>query len=426
MNLSMQMTRGVTFTTIIVFGFFATPAFAKNSALVSRTISATEENPIEFSSQTDVLLGGAYNEFFQQNMSEYIDTTEAYSIVGSTLRWQKESWRLQARPELRVLASPGVGLLANDPAYSSIRPPKLKLPMRLKLTQEGSKNLESYLSLETLFLDYQGEANSIYLGRKVVSLGVLQAIPIWNKWSRPGATSSGLQALIYSQDSIGSRHRLGEWTFQTLGLFGNEEASSVDQRGASFIGEAVWNPEWVEAHFLAGKWWKRNTAGVAVVKDVNRLTLRTEALFIESREDRTVWDTQAGIGGEGAWTEKLSTLVEVFYQTFGATSADDYTFKVEDPFQILQASAYAYIRFGWKWTDTLTFSPSTLVNLIDSSQFLTAKWEYAWSEQLDISLNLSGALGPEETEFSQKAIVIPQVGELGVPLIGSLEFRWVF
>lgn len=383
----------------------------------------TSTSSFQFENQTDFLLGTQYRSYSKNSLSEYYDTSSLYLIFGEKIQISQDAFQFILRPELRSLFSPGVGLDTFDPASSSIQPPQMKLPFNWKLSKNNKQ--ETYFSFEKAYLNFQTDSLEIFLGRRVLSFGVLRALPVWNRFSRPSPSLTGVQSLVYGRDSAGVRLQKDEFSFQMVDILGLKNENS-ETKSNSLIGEVTWYHPFLESHLLIAKWWKNNVTGVAFSKDIEGVTFRGESLIIQPPEKTKNRNTIFGAGMEVAFNATTSLLLEGLYQKKVYSIEESFNTANLSAFQTLTDQSYSFIQLTWKLSDLTTLSPSSLINLNDKSQLLALSGEYIWDDKTTGVIKASKAFGQSLSEFSKDSVLIINKGTIGYPLTLSAELKLNF
>ncbi|RZA08016.1 MAG: hypothetical protein EOP11_06100 [Proteobacteria bacterium] len=391
--------------------------FLALSFLASLLTSPAFALETEFRSEADFI--NVYRNIHQQGLSSVDTALDSYVVGNTQVRLSHEGFQLEVRPEIRGLLGRSVGLPLTDPAFATVRSPRRLLNLRTKL-ESGAGN-EWYLDWERLNLSYRGEDFEVQAGRRIVSLGVLKVIPLMNKFSRPLPTAPNPQ-IIYASDMVSARWQSGEWALSSVGIADRRIADSVIWL------EAIRYAEWAEVHLLASQWWRETTFGVAIAKDVAGATLRGELLAVSPFSDRPESQIQAGIGGEYAFDEKWSAVLETLYQSKGAKRRDQYTLALPSRFMPLRGFGYSILNAQYKLTPLWNLSAGALTNWLDGSTYALIKAQHSLNENTDLFLELAAPIGTEGAEFSARTftISVPTAATVGSPLQASLGLRTTF
>lgn len=362
----------------------------------------------------------AHREINQENLSQVKGNIfdQAFWAASNIHYWTENQFHFEFRPEFRFLKDAGTSVSKIDPAFTTLAPSARYFPLEWRL-EKGSKT-ESFLSFEKAKISYQSEKLEAYLGRKPIGLGILRIFPVWNKFSKISPTSFAAPQIITTQDGAGLRYQLEDKMVQLISIIDKQT-----QRNA-YLGELVFFADTLEVHFLAGKWWDANSLGLAFSKDLGGINLKSETLLIADGENINGSILQAGAGGEYAFSETLSGILEVFYESNGHADKKDYQPVLKDRFAFLQSKAYGFLQAFWKTTATLNLSQGFLINVYDQSTLILSKAEYSYSESTDFTLALSKPVGSSRSEFSTDTFRFPVNRSFGTPTIISLAIKSYF
>ncbi|RYG56467.1 hypothetical protein EON80_29345, partial [bacterium] len=165
-------------------------------------------------SRGDLRLWGGARKQNQVGLSDWEQTSDTYLVVGNQWTGSFSGVRFEFRPELRLLAGDSVGLPPTDIARMSIQPPSQLAKLQWSLFN-SDRGAEGFFSIERANLTIPLGDAELSVGRKVLSLGTLKVIPIWNRLSRPLPTAYGPDALIFGRDQASLRYQNGN-----IGFFG--------------------------------------------------------------------------------------------------------------------------------------------------------------------------------------------------------------
>ncbi len=372
---------------------------------------------LEIDSRGDLTLFSDYRKANQEGFFTENKKGDGLFWLGNTLSSSAGKFRFTLRPELRGLLGGASALPSSHPLFLTVRSPDRFLNFRWNILSNSDQ--EWYGDFEKIEVSYEEDNLSIFMGRKILSLGVLQIFPIWNKLGRVLPIAPG-PGFIYGQDQLGARYQYQNWAFQGSSILG---PSSND--GITF-GETVWFSAFGEFHFLVSTWWKEFVTGGAFAKDWGGATLRAEVLTVGTSSSDPDQQIQVGIGAEYAIHSRWTLLGEAIYLSNGATRTQDYAQIILSRFQPLRAAAYAAWKLDYKVTDLLTVSGGTLMNGIDLSQMVLIRIEYSYSEDTEMILSGYAPLGKAGTDFSTQTFVYPDGRSFGVPAQLSGTIRTYF
>jgi hypothetical protein len=361
-----------------------------------------------------------FRNLHQTGLSTVNTSLDTYLLGNTQLRLSQGNFQFELRPELRGLVGRAAGLPRNDPATATVNSPERLLNLRKKI--DGGSGSEWYLDVERLGVSYRGEDFEVQLGRRVVSLGVLRVIPLWNKFSRPLPTAPNPQ-IIYASDTLSARWQSEKWAFSGVGVF---ESTKMNTNVAWV--EAIHYGEAAELHFLASQWWGSPTFGVAAAKDVAGATIRGEVLAVAPFGERPDSQVQAGVGAEYAFNEDWSAVLETLYQSKGAKRRGEYTLSLPSRFMPLRGFGYSVLTGQYKLTPFWTLSAGALTSWVDASTYGLVKAQHSLNENTDLYLETAIPIGTDGAEFSARTFTFtaPTTATVGSPFQASVGLRTTF
>ena len=375
---------------------------------------------LETEFRSEAFFINVYRNLHQTGLSTVNTSLDTYILGNSQLRLTQGKLQFEVRPEIRGLVGRAANLPSGDPAFATVRSPRRLMDLRTKI--DGGEGSEIYLDWERLGLAYRGEDFEVQVGRRVVSLGVLRVIPLWNKFSRPLPTAPNPQ-IIYASDTVSARWQKDSWALSGVGLF---ETTKMNDNVAWL--EAIHYGEWAELHLLASQWWGNPTFGVAAAKDVAGATIRGEVLAVAPFMDRAERQVQAGVGAEYAFDENWSAVLETLYQSKGAKSRSEYTPSLPSRFMPLRGFGYSVLTGQYKLTSLWTLSAGALTNWLDGSTYGLIKAQHSLNENTDLYLESAIPVGTKGAEFSARTFTFtaPVAATVGSPFQASVGLRTTF
>lgn len=358
-----------------------------------------------------------YRDLHQKGFSSQESTTDSFWLQRVNAEAYLGDFYFALTPEFRTVTSEGVGKPNTDPARVSVSSPKRLVNLDTSLV--NSNKVESVLDIERAYLSYQKESTEVYVGRRVVSIGVLRTFPIWNKFSVNTLATMGLPE-YFSQDSVGFSTQEGNVGVRTVGIFTPEQINNA------YFTETTLYSEWVEAHALAAFWWDRWVLGLAISKDWEGSIVKAEYLNIDPGGDSIDQQHQIGVGYENTFNDKLSILFESIFLSQGATDPNFYDTTIPSKFRPYRARYYSMASLPWKPVSSLQISPGAMWNWIDGSVMGFLQGQYNLSNQVDLVLDVRQALGREDTEFSSSAFKFWNSNEIGTPGLYRLGLKVSF
>jgi hypothetical protein len=348
----------------------------------------------------ELSLSNYYRTIPQTGLSELNSSVDTVLLAGFQFRAMEPHLQLEVRPEVRGLVGQSSHLNSQDLASISIRSPPRALQLGGSLTSQD--NAVWYGDFERLNFAYNTDTFEIYVGRKPMSLGVLKAFPVWNKFTRPMPGTTG-PVLIFGSDGAGIRYQSGPNLVRALSMIGATQADSV------YLSEFTWYGNTVEFHILGGSWWETTAFGGAFSKNLGGFTVNGECLLIEN-------DFQSGFGAEYAFSESWDLLWEFLFQSKGAKSPAEYTVLPSSRFYSLRGMQYTFMQMNYHLNSVWTFSGGSLLSQVDWSAELLFKAIHSWSQNIDLVIQAATPTGPEGTEFSKKTISYPNGSSFGFPV----------
>lgn len=369
-------------------------------------------------SRGDLRLWGGARQLNHIGLSQWDRTMDTYGVLGNQWAGSWSGIRFEFRPELRLLAGDSVGLPEKDIARMSVQPPSQFAKLQWKLFSGAGS--EGFFSIERANVTIPMGDAELSIGRKVLSLGTLKVIPLWNRLSRPLPTAYGPDGLVFGRDQASIRYQSGNYAFFGFWVEGPVLPSNQTiYRDRMIGGEVTAFYDWIELHLMAGQWYERNVFGLAFAKDLGGVTWAGESLFHENI-------AQIATGLEYAWSSTVTSLFEGLYSGLGVKHPDDYEVAPADPLFGFRAQYYLYGQLRYQFVTDFTFQPSVIFNAVDYSAWTAARLEWAMNENTDLAIQGSVPIGVPGTEFSRHAFTFPNGGSLGSPALAWIELKTFF
>lgn len=358
-----------------------------------------------------------YRQVPQKGFTSQEQSYDFFFRGGSQLRWTEGAWQIEIKPELYGFTGDSKTNSETDPYFITMKSPDRLMNLRHKINADD----EWYLELEKFNVSYSKEELEVSLGRKPVSLGILKIFPVWNKFSKPLPVTVG-PATVLSSDTLSLRYQGGSLSYNFTSI-----ANQKNEDAVHFAGVTYYSTEF-ELHALLGQWWKNNTLGLALAKDLWGATLRAESLIYQEEDTagKKRQEQQTGLGVEYAFNDKLSLLSEILIQSNGAKKSSDYAGLADSRFRMLKAQSYNYTQVQYKLTSLLTGALATLINGVDGSRYDVLKMQYSYSDNTDLFAEINLPQGKDEAEFSRKAWITPNGFYRGAPTQASVGFKYIF
>lgn len=346
-----------------------------------------------------------------QNLEPINNSIDLILLASTHAILEAGNFRFEAKPELRIISGDNNSLSTNNPALIHLESPLRSYETRFHLGDPPDKTI-LYGDWEKLNLSYAFDQLEVFLGRKVISLGVMKYFPVWNKFSRPlpGVT---LIPIYFGSDGFGGRVQLEKWSIQAHQLFYNLGAEHISTLQVTHYGD------FADLHGLFGNWWNETVYGLGATKDIWEATLGVE--FFHYRNQ-----FQLAFSFDRALNEKISLNIETLYQSEGVSSSFDYNPFLLSRFRNLQASFYSWI-VGQIQLDALwKGSIGGLTNWIDQGSALNLGITYSLGENFDISADSLFSLARENAEFSTQSFQFNDGSKFGMPTQLVVHLDWTF
>lgn len=381
-------------------------------------LAAIPASALSLETRTELLLWGQGRHLHQSGFSEYVTIWELSGQAGQDFWLRSGGFQLEIRPELRVLASPGVGVdPETDPAFISIQPRGRR--MRLDSELQKSDNQTATLDFEKLNVSYQNDWLELALGRRALSFGVLRFLPVWNKFTVPLPTNAGTP-YVYNPDQALLRLQRGEWSFGGFLIEGEKDADEVT------LAQVSWFSPWIELQVLGGRWWEHQVAGFAFAKDVRGMTLRSEWLFIGLNDVDVEHQTQGGLGVEYAFDDRWSVLAEGLYLDHGTETKEDLVTHPSSRFTPFRARAYLLALAEYRINAFWNIQAGPFASLVDASALWQTRVRHSLSDHMDFSLNVSWPIGDDGSELGPRFLVLADDVYVGSPGTASAQLQIAF
>lgn len=321
-----------------------------------------------------------HRELNQKGYTEKNSVQEIYFLADVLFQYSKNSFYFEAKPQIRAVESPEpVSVETSHRVLNSMR----------VISDEGSHEVSA--DFDRLNIRYGKNNWEVFAGRRPISLGVLRFFPVWNKLTLPLVFGPGPQ-WIENPDVIGGSFQRGAISTRVFAARGDEP-----QEDDLVLGELRYFGSHLEAQFLVGHWWQSSAAGLALSTDWLEATWRLEALGLAGGE--TEDQAQLGLGFERALDAKWTIVSEYYGQTLCRRRNDGYGVIPPSQFQVLNGCHYLLPYASYQWSDLLSLSAGTLVNLTDTSLVGILGGGYQWSDEVTLEAKATLPFGPSRSEF---------------------------
>lgn len=330
----------------------------------------------------------------QQFASKYLSVDDSVAVLGLGTKLKMRPFVLDIKGRAIGAESAGLRVIPTDPAYLDIDPPQ----RYFKWSQRSSRetNFQSVSDIEKAYLLFQRGKFELSVGRRAVGIGTLKYLPIWNRFL-PGVGHIGGPSLIHNPDDIQMSYQFKKLATSALHIHELNPEENIS------ILLATWYLTSFEVHVFGGDWKKRNTAGIAFVKDISGLTLRGEGFFFRTEAEPKVVQQQVGLGIEYAFSPRFSFVMEAMYSSIGAERKSEYLSSAlsgsPDRMAILNANGYFFGTVEFLPHDFWKVSLGSLVNLVDSSMLAIGEIKHYWSDNLELSFQAKQPIAEEDEEF---------------------------
>lgn len=375
--------------------------------------TATSWADWHFSSEN--ILEGAYR-YWPGIETEYNYYGDGFFESSTGLSFEGTSLSFEGRLLFRNFQSYSNNENADDLARLNLTPPKRLLNglMVNKYTQFSQTTLD----IGTLWVNYTINDWQITAGRKALGLGVMKALPVWNRL-KPVLPSPSGYLLDYNPDLVDVRFQSGKWTFATFASFAQKPEDQI----VAF--ETVYYGSLVESHFLLADWWQQSAVGYAGVTDLSGTSLRIESLFVAPNKDLK-GGQQIGLGVERVLSEAWSIEVEYYHSSFGTTKKNEYLTQAATPFRTLFATDYIFPKISYNITDFWAMKLGWLVNMIDGSAMFVADSTYSILNNVDIFGTLRLPTASYESEFGTMPNPMLPNYDVGYVTFAAVGLKFVF
>jgi hypothetical protein len=343
-------------------------------------------------------LAPQYRLLNQEGFTEANDIVDVFGQAYAHLEWGfADKWMFEVKPELRAVASRGVG--EGEPEGVSVKTSRRVLNSRRTVwySEEG----ETYFDFDRLNLRYtfaeQGEA---FVGRKPISLGVLRFFPVWNKLTLPIIFQPGPE-WVENPDVLGASIQIDKMSYRGFWARGDRpKADDIALAEYRYFGDGV------ELQAIGGYWWQHTAAGLAGAYDFRGSTLRAETLYISRFRDE-VSQYQVGLGIERALNEKFTFIGESLYQSAGLRDTQNVT-STPNRFMPLASKFYVLPYLTYQLSTLWSLQAGFLANLsYDTSYVGLGGFEYSLSDKTSLTFKLKLPFGSEKGEFGDHRIDVP-------------------
>lgn len=340
---------------------------------------------------------------------------EAFAMLNSHGEWSSENLFLEAKPEIRALASRGV----KDPQPRAASVETSRRVLNTKRMLRSDEDGEAWFDFDRLNARYTLTNGEAFVGRKPVSLGVLRFFPVWNKLTLPLIFQPGPE-WVENPDVVGASYQLDKISYRVFAARGNE--SKTDD---IVLGEVRWFAKGFELQMIAGHWWEHPAAGLSAAIDAMGSTLRFESLWIGRFKDEPS-QSQIGLGMERAITEKWTVVAEALYQSAGMSQFQN-AVSVPNRFMVLGGKFYALPYFTYQWSALWNVHFGALANFAHKNSYVwLAGFERSLGDNTSLTFKMKVPLGNREGEFGAERLRTPVGQSVGMAATALLQLQTTF
>lgn len=343
---------------------------------------------------------------------------DGFGVLNSHAEYSQGTWFVEAKPEIRAVASRGVMNPPPDPNGVSVRTSSRVLNTRRMLVRE--QDGEAYFDFDRLNIKRTFAEGEIFAGRKPLSLGVLRFFPVWNKLTLPLVFQPGPE-WIENPDIAGGSFQRGRFAYRAFAARGDtpkkDDLALFETR---FFGKGF------ELQVLGGHWWEHSAAGLTVAVDALQSTLRLESLWISRFKDE-VSQWQLGLGMERALSSKWTLVGEALYQSAGLNNFANVTAS-PNRFMVLSGKFYALPYFTYQLHPLWLIQAGVLAGLAnDASYVALGGFEHSLNDNTSLNLKIKWPVGAKRGEFGSERFSLPVGGAtLGMSSTVLLQMQTTF
>jgi hypothetical protein len=376
---------------------------------------------VEWDLHANTDLSFSNRSFPQSGFGKYDSANEVMFLGGIPGRmFFTKDFRFEGEPQLRGFYSRVLERGASEPGYTDVSSPARF--MRLGGELKRSPDMQWYGDVEKLNLIAGFQGGEVQVGRKPVSVGTMKVLSVWNKFSKP-LPNSAQPNLIFGLDSASVRAQFGSISLAAMDI---EGPHALPQSAVRWF-EGTYYRTGFELHLMGSRWWQTNTAGMAFAADVGGAALRGELLDIDVDQQTANHELQAALGGEYAFSEVWSLVLESIYLEHGIGSSDPLPLAITSPFRPLPSKLYGYFMAKAQFSAVWTLGMGSLVNVLDGSPYALLSLARSMSDSVDLELSWRGPLGSANREFSRRAVTFSDTDQyIGVPSQLSLRLSAAF
>jgi hypothetical protein len=322
---------------------------------------------------------------------------EGFGLVDSAFTASGAEFFFEAKPQVRLVQSPGVK--SPGPGVASVGMAPRWLNSRRVIQRAEDRAV--YADWDRLNGRWQSRLESGYaeisLGRRPISLGVLRFFPVWNKFTLPLSFTPGPE-WIDNPDGAMARYQSQDLSLRAIEIQGQGSAHD-----AVSLVEAKFSRQNMDAQILVGDWESRETAGLGLAVDHWGATWRLESLHFEPRRSghgsTTAGTDQVGLGFERALSAEWTVALEYYQQSLCVEKIGGFGVAPLSDVQVLNGCRYVLPYVDYQINSLWHAGIGSLIQLGDRSGMGFFSAIYSMSDDSTLEFKVKQSFGRRGSEF---------------------------
>jgi hypothetical protein len=369
---------------------------------------------LQYAHRWDLSYTGQSKSLNQNGFSNFDNVAEHYLALGLEQSYYSKIWRIELRPELRVLSNPALSSANADLANSEISKKDRYFDFSKKLSLDRTSHVQMLSDLEKLFLRLTPGQFEITVGRLPFFPSIMRLSPVWNHLTPPTYLNA------FSQLNFNSDLFAAQWSNDNITAKYTSVLHKESELGSQLVIVSKQFNDF-EGQVLLGSLQSQTAAGFNLNLNLNDGLGKMEVLHLQNQTSNKDSLLKGALGFEQSWNESVFTNFELFINNRQNESTS--TLEVQAfPRDKLYFLSQIDVTFKTYW-----LSSTTLVsNLNDSSHFLQTNLKRSLTDNLEISGFVKFPIGEDKTEFSKSSFYISENFFAGVSNVFGISTKYFF